>query len=197
MGEGIISKIYDKVCENILRIYISVVNLLGYKIINETTDNKQIDSLIVANEDIQILDLTKNMDKENIIKYLRHHIMYTDDEFYKMYFFDGPLIARFKYQNEIYQICLSQLESKNHEQSVVMKEPKYLSAVIKNDENDEGNCITSKFVELHGPNRNFFKHISDTVSDFSVILKDHKGKLHTFDMMGNNQIHDLNSDLES
>lgn len=185
--KGIFSRIYNKICEKLINLYILFWTSLGYKI----APDKQVESFIVTEDGIEILSFNKETDKENLIKYLKHHIMYTDDKFHKMYFFDEPLVVKFKYQNEIYQICLNQLESKNTDHSVVMKEPKYLSAVIKLDDEDEGICITEKFVEFHGPNRNFFKHIPDCVSDFSVIFKDHKGKLHTFDMMGNQEVHDL------
>ena len=100
---------------------------MGYKI----APDKQVESFIITEDGIEILSFNKETDKENLMKYLKHHIMYTDDKFHKMYFFDEPLIVRFKYQNEIYQICLKQLESKNTDHSVVMKEPKYLSAVVK------------------------------------------------------------------
>ena len=86
-------------------------------------------------------------------------------------------------------MCLKQLKSKNHDHSVIKKEPKYLSAVVKNGENEE--CVTNKLVEFHGPSRNFFIHIPDAVSDVRIILKNHKGKLHTFDMLGMQQIHDI------
>jgi hypothetical protein len=185
--KNVLSRIYHKVCEKLLNLYIFLWSSLGYEI----KTNKTVDSFIITEDDIEILDLTKEVDRDNLIKYLRHHIMYTDDVFHPMYFFDGPLVVRFKYQNETYQICLKQLESKNNEHSVVMKEPKYLSAVVKNSDIEEGICITEKIVELHGPTRNFFNHIPDSVSDFSVILRDHKGKLHTFDMMGNQKIHEI------
>jgi hypothetical protein len=174
---------------SLLGIYIYILIFLGY---HKEEDHKPVESLIVINEDIEILDLTKETDKDNLRKYLKHHIMNTDDKFHPMYFFDGPLIVKFKYLNEMYQICLTQLESKNTDHSVIKKEPKYLSAIIKINENDDGHCITEQFVEFHGPTRNFFNHIPDVISDFSIILKNHKGKLHTFDMMGNHKVHNLN-----
>jgi hypothetical protein len=187
--ERIIPKIYTKICNSFIGIYVSLLIAIGY----ETKCGKSVDSLIVTKEDIEVLHLSKNADKDNIVNYLKHHIMYTNDKFHPMYFFDGPLIVKFKYQNEIYQICLIQLESKNTDHSVIMKEPKYLSAVIKkNKDDEEGKCITEQFVEFHGPNRNFFKHISDTTSDFSVIFQNHNGILHTFDMVGNEQLRILN-----
>jgi hypothetical protein len=181
---NVISRIYEKFCEKTLTIYIYFWSSLGYTFAPE----KEADSFIITKDGIEIIDLTKETDRGNLIKYLKHHIMYTDDEFHPMYFFDEPLIVRFKYQNETYQVCLKQLESKNTDHSVSIKEPKILSAVVKLNEDDEGKCVTEQLVEFHGPNRNFFSHIPDTVSDFSVLLKDHKGEIHTFDMMGNKNI---------
>ncbi len=183
----IFSKIYDKVCEKILTLYIFIISSFGYTI----TQKKEAKSFIITEDGIEILDLTKEVDKDNLLKYLKHHIIHSDDKFHPMYFFDEPLIVRFKYQNEIYQVCLRQLESKNTDHSITIKEPKFLSAIVKLDEKDEGRCITEQLVEFHGPCRNFFSHIPDTISDFSVILKDIKGELHTFDMMGNQKIHRL------
>ncbi len=115
--------------------------------------------------------------------------MYTDDKFYSINFFDEPLIVRFKYQNEIYQLCINQMKCKNIDHSVSVKDPKILSAVVKNKEEEK--CITEQLVELHGPDRNFFSHIPDAISEKSILLKDHKGELHTFDMMGNKHIYRL------
>jgi len=184
---NILYKIYDNVCEKLLNIYIYFMIYLGCSV----GSKKEVDSFIVTKNDIEILDITKEIDKDNLNKYLRHHIMCTDDIFHPMYFFDGPLLVRFKYQNEIYQICLKQLESKNTDHTMTNKEPKFLSAVIKIHENDQGKCITEKLVELHGPDRNFFNHIPDTISDLPILLKDYRGKLHIFDMMGNQKIHEL------
>jgi hypothetical protein len=184
---NMLSKIYEGLCEKMLNTYICFWSSLGYTI----TPKKEADSFIITENGIEIINLTKETDRVNLIKYLKHHIMYTDDKFHPMYFFDGPLIVRFKYQNETYQVCLKQLESKNTDHSVSIKEPKILSAVVKLNEDDEGKCVTEQLVEFHGPNRNFFSHIPDTVADFSMILKDHRGELHTFDMMGNKNIHKL------
>ncbi len=182
-----ILRIYDKMCEKMLIIYIYFWAIFGYTV----APKKEVDSFIITEDGIEIIDLTKETDRGNLVKYLKHHIMCTDDKFHPIYFFDEPLRVRFKYQNEVYQICLKQLESKNTDHSVIAKEPKILSAIVKLYEDDEGKCVTEQLVEFHGPDRNFFNHILDTVSDFSVLLKDHKGELHTFDMMGNKNIHKL------
>jgi len=177
----------SKIYESVIYLYVLFWTSLGYTL----APKKDVESFIITENGIEIIDLTKDVDRNNLLKYLRHHIMYTDDEFHPMYFLDEPLIVRFKYQNEIFQVCLNQMESKNTDHSVSIKDPKILSAVVKLDENCQGKCITEKLVEFHGPDRNFFSHIPDTVSDFSVILKDYKGELHTFDMMGNQNIHKL------
>jgi len=188
------SSFCEKMSEKILGLYVFIMLSLGYTL----RPNKEVDSLIVTKNEIEIIEMSIDTDKDNLINYLKHHIMYTDDKFHPMYFFDNHLFVRFKYQNEIFQICLTQLESKNTDHSVIMKEPKFLSAVIKKDTNKNEpdpsqNCITEILVELHGPERNFFKHIPDTVCDLSVLLslKKHTGLLYTFDMLGNDTIHEL------
>jgi len=176
--ESCMSRFYCILCECMVKLYIMTLNALGYSI----GEHKHVESLIVTEESVQVLNLSKTVDSDNVSKYLRHHIMYTDDKFHEMDFFDGPLVVRFKYQNETYQICLKQLKSKNNEHTVVVRQPKYLSAVIKVGDSEES--ITEKIVEFHGPSQNFFSHILDAVSDIEVILKDHKGTLYTFDMLG-------------
>lgn len=184
--KSIFVKIHNKICEKLLNSYIVFWTALGYEIGSITTA----ESFIYVENKIEILESNKDIDLDNIIKYLKHHIMYTDDNFHKLYFIDEPLIIRFKYQNEIYQMCLKQLECNNTDHSVIKKESKCLSAIVKlNDDDDDGICITDKFVEFHGPERNFFTHIPDCITDFSIILKDYKGKLCIFDMMGNQQIY--------
>lgn len=172
-----------------LRIYLA--GLFGFKI----SPDLQTTSFVVdeKNIDIEIIDLNKDTDRNNLTNYLKHHIMLTDDKFHPMYFFDEPLVVRFKYQNETYRICLKQLEAQNTDHSVSMNEPKYLSAIIENDEGNEGLHITDLLVEYHGPDRNFFKHIPDTVNDIPLLLAPiYKGcKLHTFNMMGTLKVHDL------
>jgi len=144
---------------------------------NLFVDKKIANSFIITDKDVEILEINKNVDTENLLKYLKHHIMYTEDKFNKTYF-DSPLIVKFKYQNEIYIIHLNKLECKNIDHSVIFKEPKFLSAVIKDED------ITKKLQELHGPSRNFFKHILDAVSDIHLLLSNYHGKLQIFDMMG-------------
>ncbi len=184
------NSLYEKFCEKFLGAYVFFWTLLGYL----SASKKETDSFIVTKEDIEILEYSRETNKDNLVKYLKHHIMYTDDKFYPMYFFDDHLRIRFKYQNEVYQLCISQMECKNTDHSISIKSPKILSAVIKTHENDEGMCVTKQLVECHGPDRNFFSHMPDAVSDIPVLLKNHKGKkteLHTFDMMGNKYVYKL------
>jgi hypothetical protein len=183
--------IFEKLCEKFLNIYIYLAGFFGYEI---GANNIQASSFVIDenNIDIEIIDSTKDTDQTNLTKYLKHHIMFTDDKFHPMYFFDEPLVVRFKYQNETYRICLKQLEAKNTDHSISINEPKYLSAIVKHHDDDEGIHVTDILVEFHGPDRNFFSHIPDTVSEIPMLLSDHKGhKLHTFDMMGNQKIHHL------
>lgn len=183
------SGIYDKICEKFTNFYIYLANLFGYEIVKKT----DVSSFIIDEKDIEIIGVTKDTDRNNLVKYLKHHIMYTNDKFHPMYFFDGPLVVRFRYQNEIYRICLKQLESKHTDHSVSISEPMYLSAVVKQHNNDEGILITEQLVEFHGPGRNFFSHIPDSVSELTVLLSEHKGLLYTFDMLGNQKIYKLSN----
>lgn len=171
---------FSNICERILNI---IPHFL-FRVVSK----KKSDSFIIEKNDIEILNLSRETDIINATKYLRHHIMYTEDNFHPMYFFGKHLLIRFKYRNEIYQICLKQMESKNTDHSVSMKEPKILSAVMKFCENEENKekYVTEQLVEFHGPNRNFFKHIPDTTLDFSILLGIDNGELNIFDMMGNN-----------
>ena len=183
-------KVCNKLYEQILTWCIYLADFFGYNIVKQ---NNQTSSFVIdENSEITIIEVNRNVDQTNLTKYLKHHIMLSDDKF-KIEHFDEPLIVRFKYQNETYQMCLKHLISKNIDHSVSASEPKYLSAVIKHHDHEEGVHITDLLVEFHGPKRNFFSHIPDVVSDISVLLKEHKnnGKLYTFDMMGNQKIIEL------
>ena len=179
---------YNKLCGRFLNWYIYLTNLFGYNIVEY---NAQVSSFVIDenNEnEIEIIDVNKNVNQTNLTNYLRHHIMITDDKF-KTEHFDEPLIVRFKYQNEIYKIYLKHLISKNTDHSVSINGSRYLSAIIKKHDHEEGIHITELLVELHGPKRNFFSHIPDVISDISILLKEHGcGKLYTYDMMGNQKI---------
>jgi len=181
----------------ICELYNSITHIfyifLGKLFVRKKTNNK-VESLIVSDSSIQIINTNIQLNEneiDNIRNYLHHHILYTDHTFHPTYF-NNFLHVKFKYQNEMYQICLTKLESTKNEHLDVISTPKYLSAVIISDEGEH--CITDTIKEFHGHTKNFFKHIPDTIHDLSIILKDHKkynSKLHTFDMMGNNQITDL------
>jgi hypothetical protein len=190
--------ILDKMCEKLMNFYIFLANIIGYKIV---VPNIQASSFVVdENDELEIIEITakdgKEVDKENLTRYLKHHIMLSDDKFKKDHF-DEPLIVRFKYQNEIYRICLKHLIAKNTDHSISVNDPKYLSAIVKQHDNDDddGIHVTDVLVEYHGPDRNFFSHIPDVISDILILLKEHHNgagnKLHTFDMMGNIKIHEL------
>jgi hypothetical protein len=141
------------------------------------------------NHQIEILETNKSIDEKNVQNYLNHHILYTDDKFHETHFTEEPLIVKFKYNNQIYQISLNKLESKKEDHLPIVKQPKILSAVVKKD-NDEY-CVTEKISQFHGNTRNFFSHIPDVKNDFSIIIKDNDGKLYIFDMMGNHKVHTI------
>jgi hypothetical protein len=152
----------------------------------------EVESFIVSDNDIKILFVSDGIneliiDNNNLIRYLRHHILHNSDKFENVYF-DKPVFVRFKYLNETYQICLSKLESTKDCHLDIVSSPKYLSAVINDDV-----YITDQIKELHGPTKNFFNHIPDAISDFSVLLAEHTGKLETFNMLGNKEVHILKS----
>lgn len=144
-----------------------------------------IESLIVSDNDIKILSVNTDIDNDNLVKYLRHHILHSSDTFETIYF-KKPIFVRFKYMNETYQICLAKLESTKDCHLDIVSNPKYLSAVVNNEIH-----ITDKIKELHGPTKNFFNHIPDAISDFSVLLAEHSGKLETFNMFGEQKVHIL------
>ena len=187
---GIIQKVailYNKVYSCFHIYTLGIFGKFGYG----TLENKKVESLIILNHDIDILDISEIatghrivLDIPNLRKYLMHHIIYTDDMFEKIYF-DKPLIIKFKFENEIYQICLNCLESKKSDQKTIIKEPRYLSAVIIEEENETD--VTEKIIEFHGPLRNFFRHIPDTAFDISLITEK-KGCLHTFNMLGDSYV---------
>lgn len=202
-----ISKFYvrwfNNMCSKVLNVCIYLSKAMGYEIEKK---NDSASFIIDENElengienIIELLMISKDTDKQNLIAYLKHHIMYTNDKFHPMYFFDEPLVIRFKYRKETYKICLKQLESKNTDHSVIAKEPKILYGVLKTHSEDEGKQITDELNEFHGPERNFFKHIPDTISELSILSKYlenfennelHK-ELHTFDMVGNQKVYRL------
>lgn len=166
------------VFNNILYTFVYYISCFRRKNNNKV----EVESLIVSNPEIILIETSEDVDSNNLLKYLRHNIMYTDDTF-DITYFEKPIFVRFKYLNETYQICLTRLESTKDCHSDIIGTPKYLSAVI----NDEVH-ITEKMRELHGHTKNFWSHIPDSISDFSVLFNPYKGKLHTFDMIGQNKI---------
>jgi hypothetical protein len=189
---SLFSNICDKICHKLLNLYLCFAILFGYNIVSKNDTSSFI--FDEKNVNIKLYEVSKDIDTNNLIKYLRHHIMQTDDEFYPKHF-EVPLFVKFGFQNEVYQICLSRIYSKKTDHSVSLKEPRILSAILKhheNDEDDEGISITEQLVEFHGPDRNFFSHIPDAISDISILLASHGGKeLHIFDMLGNKKIHTI------
>jgi hypothetical protein len=146
----------------------------------------KVESFVISNKDINILDSSKKLTKRelsNLLNYLRHHIMYTDHPFVQTDF-DEPLVIRFKYKNEIYRICLSGLKSRNTEHGIVKKEPRILSAVVGDE------CITDIINEYHGPEQNFFGHIPDSVSCPRTLLSKELqcGDINIFDSLGNTYV---------
>jgi hypothetical protein len=176
MSCGIVSEMFDKCCYCMIKTYMCIWS--------RNNDNK-VESFVIDKVDIEVLDTNRKIseqDKENITNYLRHHIMYTDHEFKEMNF-DEPLFIKFIHKKETYRICLNRLRSKNTEQNKIVKEPRCLSVVV----NDE--CITNRYNEYHGPNKNFFSHIPDTINCVNILFKEYKGKnIHIFDILGNSSV---------
>ena len=165
--------------------YIVGLYFYMYNFFNNKSSEKKRESLIVTDTDIKILETTLE-DSKNLLNYLRHHIMYTDDTFENIYFED-PIFVKFKYLNETYQICLKKLESTKDDHAEIIKNPPPLVATIRDpsDSDKVTHDITEKLRELHGSTKNFFKHIPDAEHELSDILKEHSGKeLHVFDAMG-------------
>lgn len=175
----------------------------------------QVNSFVVPDDqlnNIEIIDCSGVVNSDNLVNdlvndlvnYLKHHILYSDTTFTE-HQFDRILSVRFKYQNEIYTICLNGLHSKKTEQTNVVKEPRILSAIIEGEVRNEGEVksegevkneetnidVTEEIVELHGPTRNFFKHIPDAIFDPAHILTKYNGfRLRVFDMLGREYVYE-------
>lgn len=119
-----------------------------------------------------------------------HHVIDENTNF-STQAFSSPLFVRFKYINEIYQICLVKLESTKDDHKPIEELPRYLSGTIITNGGTEI-CVTQKLKEFQGFTRNFFKHIPDAIHDLSHLFKEHSGELHTFDMMGLSKIQNIN-----
>ena len=179
--------------------FLSMMNLGFMSFVNQKTaefylrwfgSKKKTESLI-PEKGIRIINietLGSEISEEDLTNYLEHHLNEAEPNFEKVEF-DNPIYVRFKYLNEIYQMCLNGLQSTRDEHKPFKTTPKYLSAVIKH--NGDEMCVTEKIREFHGHSRNFFDHIPDVVNDLNFLLKDHQGELHTFDMMGNVSVHKL------
>jgi len=178
-----------------------------YNITNRANDirefiyptKKNVTSLIVSDYNISIISVNNYSTEiniasnENILNYLKHHILHTND-YFEFIIFTKPLFVRFSFRNQIYQICLKGLQSIKEDQTAIKTTPKYLSAIFNSDENENEYNVTEKILEFHGPTKNFFNHIPDAISDLTILMNfnlNHKGKLHTFDMMGCTNIYEL------
>ena len=169
---------------------IDILQNIIFRILDCFRQSKKVDPFILDDcEDVKIVDVYPKIDNiENAYKYLKHHILYTDDTFDKIYF-DNPIFIKFKYMNECYTICVQKFESTYTTHLNIIKEPKLLSAVVY-DKNDNEINITDKAREIHGHTRNFYEHIPDVITDRSIIFN-FKGKLNTYDMMGNYKTYKL------
>lgn len=146
----------------------------------------------ITNDEITIISVSDSeVDLINLQNYLNHNILHTDDVFYNVEKFPKPIMIKFKYCGEVYRLCLKSLKSKKHEHNEVVKQPRYLSVVVKNGETEIEN-ITERMTEFHGNTRNFFDHIPDSVFDFSLVFDDMRIEdgysIHTYDMSGNEEI---------
>lgn len=132
----------------------------------------------------------ENINCDNILKYLNHHILLQKSIFYVQYF-KKPIIVKFKYMGNVYRICLKKMECKNDQHSTINKNPKILSAFIKKDNNEID--VTDILKEFHGNNKNYFAHIPDSINvitELSYLLK-HEGELEIYDMIGNINKYDI------
>lgn len=132
---------------------------------------------------IEIIDKhNHNITEDELSNYLEHHLDEKPADFTKKEF-KHPIIVRFKYQNEIYSMCLKSMKYTRNEHKEIKPTPKYLSAIIRHG--DDEICVTQRIREFHGHSKNFFDHIPDVENDLKKLLENHKGDLYTYDMMGN------------
>jgi hypothetical protein len=164
-------------------IFSNIIHAYFYGSIENNKNNKNISSFYEKTDnDISIIEVETNdiIDYENLINYLKHHILLDDSIFYNQYFV-RPIFVKFRHSGQIYRICLKKLESKSNDHTLIKKDPKILSAVINNNYEID---ITDTLREFHGNNKNYFEHIPDAISDLSCLLW-YDGELHVYDMVGN------------
>lgn len=137
--------------------------------------------------EIEILSTTIETNNDNLLRYLRHHVASTGEEFQEVDFEDKLQIVEFFYNNEHYIICLRRLKSLKDDHLEVKRGPSFILAILK-DNNNDSTDLTEKIKKLHGPTRNFFSHIPDTLSEIDKILTtitEYRGTLNILDMNAN------------
>ena len=119
---------------------------------------------------------------DNILRYLKHHIMITHDTFDKIDF-EFPIKVTYTYIGGKYEIWLTRLKSHNSEQLDIIREPMFLSVSVDGVYDKD---ITNRLNQLHGPTSNFYAHIPDAVSINHVLYSiiGNNKKITTFDMLG-------------
>lgn len=183
---NIFKRVYYSAIDHTIGIIAYIFNFIGI-----TQNNHQVYSFIIdENEKIKVLDIncilcteevTNKIDVNNVENYLNHHyidntISFTATEY------DRPIIVQFKYNNNIYKICLDKLKTLAKDQTTITREPMILSATIRTKFSKKCSSITKEIVKFHGPDRNFFKHIPDAITDLNVIFGNNI--IYIFDSLG-------------
>lgn len=190
--------------ESLREMFYSYIHHTAYKIISFFIDKKEInrEPLIIDNEDVKILsvfttsksDTLSKSDIDNIQKYIKNNIEYTDDVFEKCSY-DSAIVINFKFKNESYSLYVDKMESTKDDHSDINHKPRFLAANVHKEE--EKIDVTGKMKEIHGHSRNFYEHIPDALHKDKVIkmhLEDHLGEndnLRIFDSMGNEHTYEF------
>lgn len=134
---------------------------------------------------IEVIETSETVDLDNLLKYLRHHFMFTDESFNSV-IFATPLNVRFKCDKKTHRIVLKKLNCTKKDHVDIVKLPTILSVVISKvtdteSKDNDGVCITNTIVEYHGHTKNFYTHIPDAVYNFNEAIKDfsHLGNIVT------------------
>lgn len=142
-------------------------------------------------EIIEVLETSHNVDVENVIKYLKNNILKTEDNF-KESFFREPLVVKFRHLKSVYTIALNALKSTNKDHHTILSTPSFLSAQATIDNCEK--CVTNEVNEIHGPDKNYFGHIPDTISEPGQLMKicpvlKKSSRVLTMNILGEESVH--------
>ena len=171
-------------------IFTSLIMFTFYKLYTRYSKSNALS--LIPEDGIRIIEIYDNnnhsLNTKDIQNYLEHHILTNKDikNNFNNITFDNPIHIKFIHSNNIYKICLNGMTCTKEQHKNIISTPKFLSAVLKNDNNEI--YVTDELSEYHGPNKNYFSHIPDAISSLKYLLGNKKGELHTYDMMGNSNI---------